>query len=83
MDFSHLLTTSNVVLAFKFYNYATIAYTAYHAYITVKYVYDTSSGITKKIYKVCVKEKENIETNTKKDDSKVEKDYTKEEWEVL
>ena len=23
------------------------------------------------------------ETNTKKDDSKVEKDYTKEEWEVL
>tara|TARA_B100000745_G_C20043302_1_gene355616 strand:+ start:289 stop:534 length:246 start_codon:yes stop_codon:yes gene_type:complete len=81
MDFGQLLTTSNVVLAFKFYNYATIAYSAYHAYITVKYVYNTSSGITKKIYKVCVKE--NIETNTKKDDSKVEKDYTKEEWEVL
>ena len=48
MDFGQLLTTSNVVLALKFYNYATIAYTAYHAYITVKYVYDTSSGITKK-----------------------------------
>lgn len=74
MDFGQLLTTSNVVLAFKFYNYATIAYTAYHAYITVKYVYDTSSGITKKIYKVCVKEKDN---------PKVEKDYTEEEWEVL
>ena len=74
MDFGQLLTTSNVVLALKFYNYATIAYTAYHAYITVKYVYDTSSGITKKIYKVCVK---------KKDNPKVEKDYTEEEWEVL
>ena len=74
MDFGQLLTTSNVVLALKFYNYATIAYTAYHAYITVKYVYDTSSGITKKIYKVCVKVKDN---------PKVEKDYTEEEWEVL
>ena len=39
--------------------------------------------LQKKIYKVCVKEKENVETNTKKDDPKVEKDYTEEEWEVL
>ena len=66
MDFSHLLTTSNVVLALKFYNYATLAYTAYHVYTTVKYVYDTSSGITKKYIRFVLKKKKMLKLILKK-----------------
>jgi len=52
MDFSQLITTSNIVLAWKFYNYATTAYTCYHVYSTVRYVYDATSGASKAIYSV-------------------------------
>ena len=52
MDFSSLITTSNIVLVWKFYNYATTAYTCYHVYTTIRYVYDATSKTSKAIYSI-------------------------------
>jgi hypothetical protein len=72
------ITTSNIVLAWRCYNYATTVYTVYTVYSTVKFVYNKSSGITKGIYKIC--------TNTKykkNDKSKNSIDYKNEDWELV
>ena len=42
------ITTSNIVLAWRCYNYATTVYTVYTVYSTVKFVYNKSSGILSK-----------------------------------
>jgi len=70
------ITTSNIVLAWRCYNYATTVYTVYTVYSTVKFVYDKSSGITKGIYKICTKSK-------KDDKSKNNIDYKNEDWELV
>ena len=72
------ITTSNIVLAWKCYNYATTVYTVYTVYSTVKFVYDKSSGITKGVYKICTKYKKK-----KDDESKNNIDYKNEDWELV
>jgi|TARA_Y100001949_G_scaffold155718_1_gene144149 hypothetical protein len=71
------ITTSNIVLAWKCYNYATTIYTVYTVYSTVKFVYDKSSGITKGVYKMCTK------YNEDDDEFKNNIDYKNEDWELV
>jgi hypothetical protein len=80
------ITTSNIVLAWKCYNYATTVYTVYTVYSTVKFVYDKSSGITKGVYKICTKynkKKDEDEDNEDDEESKNNIDYKNEDWELV
>ncbi len=78
------ITTSNIVLAWKCYNYATTVYTVYTVYSTVKFVYDKSSGIIKGVYKICTKyNKKKDDDDDDDDESKNNIDYKNEDWELV
>jgi len=76
-----MITTSNIILAWKYYNYATTVYTVYTVYTTVKFVYDKSAGLTNRVYKICTKNNKNkiIKENIIKE----EIDYKNEKWELV
>ena len=81
MELSNMITTSNIVLAWRCYNYATTLYTVYTVYTTVKFVYDKSTGLTKRVYKICTRNNKNQVIKEKI--IKEEIDYKNEEWEIV